>query len=65
MQRINGVLFTGGAGHPRDDAVYFETAYSILKLVEKANKQGVYFPLYGICLGMQTLVLLHSGLNTE
>jgi len=54
LSKINGVLFPGGAA-PLNDSGYFKTAALVFKVARKLNDAGVYFPLWGTCLGFETL----------
>lgn len=57
---INGVLFPGG-GVDLISSGYAKTGRIIYKLAIKSFDQGVYFPLWGTCLGFQFLSFLASG----
>ncbi|CAM6060682.1 unnamed protein product [Sphagnum tenellum] len=56
---INGILFPGGATS-LDDNPFYQTAEKLFKMVIKANDNGDYFPLYGVCLGFQLLTVIVS-----
>ncbi|XP_055912317.1 gamma-glutamyl hydrolase [Eupeodes corollae] len=68
MHKINGILLPGGA-------VFFDSQYNkkpehtnkcvrsselIYRIAIEINKSGIYFPLWGICLGYE-LLLYHSS----
>ena len=55
MSKLNGVLFTGGPAKPNTNSLYFQTATRIYELVEKFNSQGTHYPLWGTCLGFETI----------
>jgi gamma-glutamyl hydrolase len=55
FSRINGILFTGGGSDLPASAV------DIWRLVQKANRQQDFFPLWGTCLGFEYLLKLASG----
>eukprot|EP00357_Protocruzia_adherens_P037013 CAMPEP_0115031240 /NCGR_PEP_ID=MMETSP0216-20121206/38411_1 /TAXON_ID=223996 /ORGANISM="Protocruzia adherens, Strain Boccale" /LENGTH=330 /DNA_ID=CAMNT_0002408843 /DNA_START=32 /DNA_END=1024 /DNA_ORIENTATION=- len=66
LDQVNGVVFPGGAtvlyetdstgkGVPTD---YLKVEGLIVKTAIEKNKQGNHFPIYGICLGFQSLSLL-------
>ncbi|CAG9324669.1 unnamed protein product [Blepharisma stoltei] len=65
MSKVNGILFTGG----RSLLVYYDDAgvmkyskfmrkvmYIIQKAIEK-NDNGIYFPIFGTCLGFEVLFI--------
>ncbi|XP_057308322.1 gamma-glutamyl hydrolase A-like [Hydractinia symbiolongicarpus] len=54
VRSINGALFPGGAA-PLDDSPFYETASVIYHEAKKLNDKGVHFPLWGTCLGFETL----------
>ena len=49
---INGVLFPGGA------ASVPPAAHRLWQLAEQSNANGVYFPIWGTCLGFEFLLML-------
>ncbi len=57
---LNGVLFTGGGASLDNGAPYFVAAQSIFSYANTVNSQGDYFPLWGTCMGFQTLVRCQS-----
>ena len=54
MKKVNGVLFPGGAA-PFNESSYWNAAEIALKVAKDFNQNGVYYPLFGICLGFETL----------
>ena len=57
IRSVNGVLFPGGAA-PVNDSGYFKTAKLIYEEAKKLNDKGNYYPVWGTCLGFETLQLL-------
>eukprot|EP00746_Dinoflagellata_sp_MGD_P045877 gnl/MRDRNA2_/MRDRNA2_21277_c0_seq1.p1 gnl/MRDRNA2_/MRDRNA2_21277_c0~~gnl/MRDRNA2_/MRDRNA2_21277_c0_seq1.p1 ORF type:complete len:346 (+),score=29.89 gnl/MRDRNA2_/MRDRNA2_21277_c0_seq1:112-1149(+) len=56
---LNGVLFTGGELNISDlNSPYMQTAARLLTKAMTANRAGDYMPVWGTCLGFQTLSLL-------
>ena len=47
-------------GHP-----FFDTAATLWKLAKQANSDGDIFPVYGICLGFETIHILVSNHSSE
>ncbi|GMI51584.1 hypothetical protein ScalyP_jg3152 [Parmales sp. scaly parma] len=58
FSKINGVLFTGGPGQPEDNNSYFSTAKQLYKMVIESSD---YVPLWGTCLGFETIASLVGG----
>ena len=52
LDRINGMLFPGGG----KGGGYDDMGQQIFDYLYEKNEQGTYFPMFGICLGMQKLV---------
>ncbi len=70
MQKLNGVLFTGGAtdlvsfdvqGKPTDLTEYSKGGRRVLDIAIEMNQKGLYFPVWGTCLGYELLLILESG----
>lgn len=57
---INGLLLPGGGAILRPGHSFYDTAAQLVKLALKANDRGDYFPVYGTCLGMETLSIIIS-----
>ena len=63
---VNGVLFPGG-GVKWDLTVqgYYKHAMKFVELARAANDKGDYFPIWGTCLGFQTLHVIVAGGRPE
>lgn len=56
---LNGILFTGGDVILQNlNSTYMKTAKYLLDQVLKINDSGEYFPLWGTCMGIQTISVL-------
>lgn len=67
LSRVNGVLFTGGSARfleKRNDTLhltqYVTKAKFIIERVLHYNEQGIYYPLWGTCLGMELIHFIIS-----
>eukprot|EP00899_Mesostigma_viride_P013063 jgi/Mesvir1/21758/Mv04163-RA.1 len=60
MRQINGVIFPGGSSSLDPDSQFFETATYIWELAVQFNRQGVYFPILGVCLGFEAFLRIVS-----
>ena len=63
---ISGLVFTGGgadisSNSGSDHGQYFFAAKTLWELALTANEKGDYFPIWGTCLGFQTVSVLASG----
>jgi len=59
LKNINGVIFPGGGM----DFVgkYLDQLQTIFRFVKQSNDNGIYFPLWGTCLGFEELVCLAAN----
>lgn len=62
VRNLNGVLFTGGGAdmfvpgsNPPEMTHYQKTGCAIYNLIKSLNDQGIYYPLWGTCLGFELL----------
>ena len=60
---VNGVLLPGGGVKWNVSGYYKHAKYFFGKAIE-ANKNGDYFPMWGTCLGFETLNIIAAGNNT-
>ena len=60
FESVNGVLFPGGGIAWYTSGYYHHAKLFFDKAVE-ANKKGDYFPIWGTCLGFQTLHVVATG----
>jgi len=69
MNKINGIFFTGGGSdfvwYDENTKQYIWTPFGkavkrILNIAIEMNDKGVYFPIWGTCLGFQALVFAIS-----
>ncbi|KAJ8924851.1 hypothetical protein NQ315_001006 [Exocentrus adspersus] len=51
----NGVLFPGGGTYFNVTGGYGQAAKQIYKFALEANTKGIYYPVWGSCLGMEVL----------
>eukprot|EP00057_Strongylocentrotus_purpuratus_P032471 XP_787753.2 PREDICTED: gamma-glutamyl hydrolase [Strongylocentrotus purpuratus] len=64
FKSVNGILFPGGGADIVDDVSrvgYSGAAHILYHLAVQANKQGDFFPLWGICLGFEELMIQTAG----
>jgi gamma-glutamyl hydrolase len=55
FNQVNGVLFPGGGASLNDGG------RKVWELAKASNDNGVYFPLWGTCLGFQWMMQLEGG----
>ncbi|XP_076272744.1 gamma-glutamyl hydrolase A-like isoform X1 [Rhynchophorus ferrugineus] len=57
----NGVMFPGGGTYFNETGGYGEAATHLYRIALEQNNKGTYYPIWGICLGMQAL--MYAALN--
>lgn len=61
VDSLNGILLTGGETNVSDlSSLYMQTARRLLQRAIEANNAGEHVPVWGSCMGLQTLSLLVS-----
>ncbi|KAL4447534.1 hypothetical protein ABPG75_004753 [Micractinium tetrahymenae] len=61
FKAVNGILIPGGAQNLRPGEPFFDVVSQLYDLATEANDKGEYFPVYGICLGFETLSIIASA----
>jgi len=61
VQRLNGVLFTGGGTDLRPGTPYFDATQIVYNEAVAANARGDFFPLWGTCMGFQLMCILGAN----
>ncbi|CAB3259860.1 unnamed protein product [Arctia plantaginis] len=61
MEKLNGVLFPGGATYFNQSNGYADAGEHIMAIAKEMNDAGDYFPLFGTCLGFELFIILESG----
>jgi len=61
MKGLNGLLFPGGGSSLDLTSPFFEKASYLFNAAIKLNDNGVYFPMWGTCLGFQFLSIMGAG----
>jgi gamma-glutamyl-gamma-aminobutyrate hydrolase PuuD len=54
LSKLNGVLFPGGDGD------YFFYGKMIYEAIKKYNDDGIYYPMWGTCLGYEDMAIWQS-----
>ncbi|CAH1987392.1 unnamed protein product [Acanthoscelides obtectus] len=57
----NGVLFPGGGTYFNETGGYGEAARKLYNLAKVVNDKGTYYPIFGVCLGLQVLPYAEKG----
>ncbi|XP_037906391.1 gamma-glutamyl hydrolase-like isoform X2 [Hermetia illucens] len=63
LQHINGVLLPGGAVFFHEENGFADAGKYIYEIATEMNKKGVYFPIFGICLGFE--LILYASAQKE
>lgn len=62
---INGLVLPGGSGDLWYGHPFFDTAADLLRRARAANDAGGVFPVFGVCLGFETLHILLANRTRE
>lgn len=65
VEYTNGVLFPGGATYFNQTCGYSEAGQIIYNVALEKNRNGDYYPIWGICLGMELLIEVAYGLGNR
>lgn len=68
MNHINGLVIPGGAAYFNYTNGYKDAGKTLIKIAEKLNTKGTYFPILGVCLGFELLIHISNNekdLRTE
>ncbi|KAB0796136.1 hypothetical protein PPYR_10197 [Photinus pyralis] len=63
VECTNGMLFPGGATYFNQSCGYAEAGQMIYDVALERNRNGDYYPIWGICLGMELLIEVANGLG--
>ncbi|XP_074656805.1 gamma-glutamyl hydrolase-like [Tubulanus polymorphus] len=63
MTRINGLVLPGAYTNDPLNSPYATTAHKLIRRAMELNDAGVYFPIYGVCAGLQTFTAFVTGEN--
>ena len=66
LHEVNGIVLTGGNIEtpkytPQQYTMYLKTIQRCIRKAKEYNDHGVYFPVWGICLGFELLILLETS----
>ncbi|KDR20014.1 Gamma-glutamyl hydrolase [Zootermopsis nevadensis] len=61
ISSLNGLLIPGGAAPFTATDGYASAGWQLYKLAAKKNDAGVYFPVWGTCLGFELLAVLSAN----
>ena len=60
---VNGLLLPGGDANYTPGLPFYDGAHFLVQLAMEANRKGTYFPVLGICQGMEMLTVMLAGSN--
>lgn len=58
INRINGLYIPGGGHYASNNKTLYRCCKNMVKLALQKNRQGVHFPVWGACMGMQLLLMI-------
>lgn len=63
VDNTNGILFPGGATYFNNSHGYAEAGQILYDIALQKNRKGDYYPIFGICLGMELMAEIAVGLK--
>ncbi|KAK2579204.1 hypothetical protein KPH14_008176 [Odynerus spinipes] len=61
LGKVNGVLWPGGNTFFNETGGYAQAGYKIYEIAKEKNREGHYFPIFGICLGFELLTYVAAN----
>ncbi|XP_048514999.1 uncharacterized protein LOC105689661 [Athalia rosae] len=61
LSKVNGVLWPGGSSYFNVSKGYAEAGAIIYRIATRMNNEGIYFPIWGTCLGFELLTYVAAG----
>ncbi|XP_011874353.1 PREDICTED: gamma-glutamyl hydrolase-like [Vollenhovia emeryi] len=61
LSKVNGVLWPGGSTFFFSKEGYADAGVAIYRIAKEINARGVYFPIFGICLGFELLTYVAAN----
>ena len=65
FEKIHGLVLPGGSGRLEPGHPFFDTAEVLMNMAIKRNKEGDVFPVFGICLGFETMHIILANTTRE
>jgi gamma-glutamyl hydrolase len=70
LNKLSGLVWTGGAIESHQYSTlqydtYMNTLHLSFEIIKKYNDKGIYFPLWGTCLGFEILVLFGKNIHPD
>ncbi len=61
FKKIHGLYIPGDTLFTVDNNLFYKTSLNLINLAIKANDNGIYFPVYGVCKGMEYMLIVANG----
>jgi len=61
MDRVNGLYFPSGGVFAVNNLDYYNCCKRFMHLAMQANDSGRHFPIWGVCMGMQQMMMIADG----
>ncbi|XP_014288770.1 gamma-glutamyl hydrolase [Halyomorpha halys] len=65
LYKLNGALLPGGAAPFHGKGGYFESAARIYAIGKEMERQGIKFPILGVCQGFEALAVVSNNMETD
>ena len=61
FERINGLYLPSGGVFASNSIEYYNCCKKFIQLAMESNNIGIYFPVWGGCMGMQQMMIMGDG----
>jgi hypothetical protein len=61
IRHLNAIVFAGGKKH----AEYINFTHAMYNYVKELNDQGEYYPLWGTCLGFESIIYFELSWDSK
>jgi gamma-glutamyl hydrolase len=61
FNKIHALYIPGDTLFTIDNNQFYKTILNLINLAKKANDNGIYFPVYGVCKGMEYMLIVENG----
>jgi gamma-glutamyl hydrolase len=58
---VNGLYLPSGGAFASTQLEYYNSCKKFIQLAMEANNKGIYFPIWGGCMGMQQMMIMADG----
>ncbi|XP_065213874.1 gamma-glutamyl hydrolase-like [Planococcus citri] len=61
LYSVNGLMVPGGSNEIEPGCPYYDAFVIIVKIAKKMNDEGIYFPIMGVCWGLEAFFTMDNN----